>query len=123
MASASSWPGSQSRSTWGRATVYKVGRTDHELGGLLPTRRSTMSDGPLRPGPLNGPVGAVHVLGSLNVDHTVRVTRHPAVGETVSGAVRPATPGGKGLNQAVAAARAGRSAEIEVRLHGRVGDD
>ena len=73
--------------------------------------------------PLRRRAGAVHVLGSLNVDHTVRVPRHPAIGETVSGAVMPATPGGKGLNQAVAAARAGRSAQIEVRLNGRVGDD
>lgn len=65
----------------------------------------------------------VHVLGSLNVDHRLRVARHPAVGETVRGEVLPLTSGGKGLNQAVAAALAGTSLSVTVELHGAVGDD
>jgi ribokinase len=61
----------------------------------------------------------VTVLGSLNIDRTVRVRRHPAPGETVLGTELTIRPGGKGANQAVAAARAGAA----VRLVGRVGDD
>ncbi|GAA2251859.1 ribokinase [Kitasatospora cystarginea] len=61
----------------------------------------------------------VLVIGSLNMDLTVRVPRLPTPGETVSGqdAVRGA--GGKGANQAVAAARLGG----RVRLVGLLGDD
>lgn len=67
--------------------------------------------------------GVVHVLGSLNLDHPVRVARHPVVGETVEGQVLPTTPGGKGLNQAVAAALAGATDGVIVHLHGTVGAD
>ena len=64
-------------------------------------------------------MGRVVVVGSLNVDLPWRVDRHPEVGETVvADRGRPAA-GGKGLNQAVAAARVGAS----VRLVGAVGDD
>ena len=66
-----------------------------------------------------GSMGRVVVVGSLNVDRTWRVARHPAVGETVFGAVLSPGPGGKGLNQAVAAARMG----ADVRMVGRVGAD
>ncbi|MEV0582323.1 ribokinase [Nonomuraea sp. NPDC050310] len=59
------------------------------------------------------------VVGSLNVDLTVPVTRLPAPGETVAGPGAHRAPGGKGANQAVAAARLG----ARVRLVGRVGDD
>ncbi len=65
----------------------------------------------------------VHVLGSLNVDHAVRVARHPAVGETVRGHVLAVTPGGKGLNQAVAAAMASGLTGTRVYLYGTVGAD
>ncbi|MFV0461583.1 MAG: ribokinase [Nostocoides sp.] len=63
--------------------------------------------------------GSVVVLGSLNVDLVARVERHPRPGETVraSGLVRYA--GGKGGNQAVAAAAAGAA----VRMIGAVGSD
>ena len=61
----------------------------------------------------------VWVLGSLNVDAIVRVERHPAPGETVLGGPVELRFGGKGGNQAVAAARAGAA----VRMLGRVGDD
>lgn len=64
-------------------------------------------------------MGRVWVVGSCNVDRGWRVDRHPAVGETVLGTVGGTTAGGKGLNQAVAACRAG----AEVVLVGAVGDD
>lgn len=61
----------------------------------------------------------VVVVGSLNVDRGWRVTRHPREGETILGTSAPAAPGGKGLNQAVAAARMG----APVTLVGAVGAD
>ncbi|MGN6696252.1 MAG: ribokinase [Aquihabitans sp.] len=63
--------------------------------------------------------GRVWVVGSLNVDRPWRVERHPAVGETVTGSMLDPVPGGKGLNEAVAAARSG----AHVSLVGCVGDD
>lgn len=62
---------------------------------------------------------AVTVLGSLNMDISVTVPRLPAPGATVLGSAAQFTPGGKGANQAVAAARLG----ADVRLAGCVGDD
>lgn len=59
------------------------------------------------------------VVGSLNVDLVVPVERVPAVGETVLGGDHARHLGGKGANQAVAAARAGAA----VRMVGCVGDD
>ncbi|MEV4109693.1 ribokinase [Nonomuraea sp. NPDC049695] len=59
------------------------------------------------------------VVGSLNMDLTVQVTRLPGRGETVAGAAVVRAAGGKGANQAVAAARLG----ARVRLVGQVGDD
>ena len=61
----------------------------------------------------------VAVVGSLNLDLVVRVARLPGPGETVSGGDVFRNPGGKGANQAVAAARLGR----RVAMVGRVGDD
>ena len=61
----------------------------------------------------------VTVLGSLNMDISVTVPRLPEPGATVLGSVARFTPGGKGANQAVAAARLGAS----VRMAGCVGDD
>jgi ribokinase len=59
------------------------------------------------------------VLGSLNMDISVTVPRLPAPGATVLGSAAVFTPGGKGANQAVAAARLG----AEVRMTGCVGSD
>jgi len=61
----------------------------------------------------------VTVLGSLNMDISVTVPRLPEPGATVLGSPARFTPGGKGANQAVAAARLGAS----VRMAGCVGDD
>lgn len=59
------------------------------------------------------------VVGSLNMDLSVTVSRLPRPGETVSGADVVRGPGGKGGNQAVAAARLG----ARVRMVGLLGDD
>lgn len=61
----------------------------------------------------------VAIVGSLNMDLVVRVERLPAPGETILGGEFLASPGGKGANQAVAAARAGAA----VVMLGRVGRD
>ncbi len=59
------------------------------------------------------------VLGSLNMDISVAVERLPAPGETVLGPSAVIAPGGKGANQAVAAARLGAA----VRMAGCTGAD
>jgi ribokinase len=59
------------------------------------------------------------VLGSLNMDISVVVPRLPAPGETVLGPAAVIAPGGKGANQAVAAARLGAA----VRMAGCTGAD
>jgi len=59
------------------------------------------------------------VVGSINLDLVVRAERLPRPGETVSGARFSRLPGGKGANQAVAAARLG----AEVAMVGCVGRD
>jgi ribokinase len=63
------------------------------------------------------PGGRVVVVGSVNVDQIMRLPRLPAAGETVLGGVIARAHGGKGANQAVAAARAG----AQVQLIGAVG--
>jgi ribokinase len=59
------------------------------------------------------------VVGSCNLDLVVGVDHVPQVGETVMGSDVRRYPGGKGANQAVAAARLG----CRVAMVGRVGDD
>ncbi|WP_303802085.1 PfkB family carbohydrate kinase, partial [Alicyclobacillus macrosporangiidus] len=61
----------------------------------------------------------VLVAGSVNMDIVNAVHRHPRPGETVHGLGTRYIPGGKGANQAVAAARAGAS----VTFVGAVGSD
>jgi ribokinase len=61
----------------------------------------------------------VVVVGSLNIDYTLRVTRIPAPGETLTARSMFSCLGGKGANQAIAAARAG----AKTALIGCVGED
>jgi ribokinase len=61
----------------------------------------------------------ITVVGSANVDHVARCERLPRPGETITDATFERVPGGKGANQAVAAARLG----AKVRFVGRVGRD
>jgi len=61
----------------------------------------------------------ITVVGSANIDHVARCERLPRPGETVTDAVFERVPGGKGANQAVAAARLGAT----VRFVGRIGTD
>ena len=61
----------------------------------------------------------ITVIGSSNVDFIMQLERLPAVGETVTGGQFAQTFGGKGANQAVAAARAGGA----VTFVSAVGDD
>jgi ribokinase len=64
-------------------------------------------------------VGRVFVAGSINMDVVASAPQHPKVGETVLGRDLFFFPGGKGANQAVAAARLG----AQVSLIGRIGRD
>jgi ribokinase len=59
------------------------------------------------------------VVGSVNLDLVARVARFPRVGETLAASSFERIPGGKGANQAVAAARLG----AQVRFIGCVGRD
>ena len=59
------------------------------------------------------------VVGSINMDLVARTPRIPLAGETLIGTDFDTTPGGKGANQAVAAARLGHP----VHMVGAVGDD
>ena len=61
----------------------------------------------------------ITVVGSLNMDLVVRSPRIPKPGETIIGSDFRTVPGGKGANQAVAAARLG----ARVSMVGRVGND
>lgn len=65
------------------------------------------------------PNPTIHVFGSLNLDLVCQTPRLPAPGETILGSHFQTMPGGKGANQAVAAARLGAT----TTMVGRVGDD
>lgn len=71
------------------------------------------------PGPAAAPAQRVAVLGSANADLVIQVPRLPAKGETLAAASLEVVPGGKGANQAVAAARLAAPTSFV----GRVGRD
>ncbi len=89
----------------------------------MPASSHAIDDGSARPAVLAvhtpGMPGTVCVVASINVDLVVGVPRLPRPGETVGGGRFAVHDGGKGANQAVAAARAGAGVE----LIGAVGDD
>lgn len=62
---------------------------------------------------------SVIIAGSLNMDLVIRVDEFPSAGETIRGSSFDLIPGGKGLNQAVAAARSG----AKTFMSGAVGND
>jgi ribokinase len=59
------------------------------------------------------------IVGSITMDLVTRTPRVPAIGQTLIGTAFETTPGGKGANQAVAAARLG----YRVAMVAKVGDD
>lgn len=61
----------------------------------------------------------ITIIGSINLDLIANVGRLPKPGETVPGSTFKTAPGGKGANQALAAARAG----VQTRIIGAVGRD
>jgi ribokinase len=65
------------------------------------------------------PAPRITVVGSANIDYVAQCARLPRPGETLTDAEFMRVPGGKGANQAVAAARLGAS----VRFVGRIGSD
>jgi len=66
--------------------------------------------------------GPIVIIGSINMDLVCRAQRIPDAGETILGGEFITVPGGKGANQAVAAARLARRG-AEVHMVGRVGRD
>ena len=70
-----------------------------------------------------GAVGMVVVIGSVNMDVSVSVDRLPRAGETLLGGTVHRSGGGKGANQAVAAARASSERSGSVAMAGAIGDD
>ncbi|MCL5072698.1 MAG: ribokinase [Actinobacteria bacterium] len=61
----------------------------------------------------------VAVVGSLNIDHVLKVDKLPVLGETVSSNNYILSEGGKGANQAVAIGKLG----LKVHMFGKIGDD
>lgn len=71
------------------------------------------------PSSYNAKASSILVVGSLNMDLVVQLETHPNPGDTVLGSDAQTFPGGKGANQAAAAAKVGG----QVKMLGRVGTD
>jgi ribokinase len=72
---------------------------------------------------MRSPSKPLVVIGSANMDLVTRVTTFPQAGETLPGSALEQHPGGKGANQAVAAARAGAQVSFIGNIgHGAFGD-
>ncbi|MBO9625013.1 MAG: ribokinase [Microbacterium sp.] len=69
--------------------------------------------------PIEEGTGRIGVVGSLNLDRFLRLQELPAAGESVHAELTGTSPGGKGANQAAAAALLG----VDVQLIGAVGSD
>lgn len=81
--------------------------------------KQSPSVGGTKQSPSVGGMGHIVVVGSVNMDLVVRAPHLPQPGETIIGSDFKTFPGGKGANQAVAAARLGG----HVKMIGRVGND
>ena len=94
--------------------------TDRKLPDHLVERLTSRPGTTMQPGSrVVAAQGTVVVVGSINADLSVEVARHPMPGETVPGRDASMGPGGKGANQAVAAALLGGA----VTMVGAVGED
>src|ERR671912_570466 len=85
----------------------------------LPEPRSPM----VGKGPHKDESGMIVVFGSINMDLVARVPRIARPGETVLSRRADSFFGGKGANQAVAAARIGQAGPSRVAMVGAVGND
>src|ERR1700732_5134783 len=94
--------GSARQSDTTRACARSIFRFWNGGTALRLARCENCTDRPLPPG--GGEPVRLCVVGSLNMDLVVKAPRLPRVGETVSGGTFATFPGGKGANQAVAAA-------------------
>lgn len=106
----------------GRGSPGRSGVSSDTPAGHVPCRPTTgraVGCGPVSESRSPGERIDVCVVGSANLDIVVPVPRLPVAGETVLGGDHARIPGGKGANQAVAAARLGRS----VAFVGCVGTD
>ena len=108
---------------FGFAPLYlQLPRRVRRGGGIADVLRSSAWRDPNFSDARRGDVRAIIVVvvcGSLNMDVVVQSARRPATGETILGATVSFLPGGKGLNQAVAAARLG----VATAMIGAVGND
>src|SRR5439155_22646171 len=99
------------------AASFSARFSSYPVATSLPSPRARTATHRVRLAAVTAP--RLTVVGSINLDLVARAKRLPRPGETVSGARFSRVPGGKGANQAVAAARLG----AEVQMIGCVGRD